>query len=351
MKVLVVTADHGGCGHYRLRWPGEAAGATGDIEVEIVHADEVKVGTGYLGQVMEVDAPDSDVVVVQRIDSSWGVGTMRWFQEHGRAVVLDMDDALWAIDKSNQAYGHYQQQTRNWRYVDLAGQRADLVTVTTPRLAQRWKKHGRTEVIPNHVPEAYLNIDGARDDRVRLGWTGSVFTHPHDLPVVGGAVRQALRDSGATLTIVGDGQGVHDAFGAHPDEVTGWVPLDEYPVTYAGLDVAMVPLNDSVFNKCKSGLKLLEASALGVACVASPSSDNLRLHRKEGMGLIASTPEQWRAHLVRLLTNEDQRLGLAAQARIAASRWTIEGNVHKWIAAWKRAADRSAALRARKVSA
>jgi hypothetical protein len=68
---------------------------------------------------------------------------------------------------------------------------ADLVTVTTPELKKIYGGGGKAEqckIIPNYVPQAYLDIEVELEHRDRpvIGWTGSVDTHPNDLQQVGG---------------------------------------------------------------------------------------------------------------------------------------------------------------------
>ncbi len=75
---------------------------------------------------------------------------------------------------------------------------ADLVTVTTPALAERYGSHGRVKVLPNLVPASYFDIPTHAPRKVSptVGWTGSVVTHVGDLDVMGGVIPGVLAETG-----------------------------------------------------------------------------------------------------------------------------------------------------------
>jgi glycosyltransferase involved in cell wall biosynthesis len=102
-----------------------------------------------------------------------------------------------------------------------------------------------------------------------------------------------------------------------------------------------VPLDDIAFNEAKSGLKMLEYAALGVPVIASPTSDNARLHGA-GIGVLASKPKHWASLLRRLLTDPDERAALAVAGRAAAASQTIEGTTDRWWDAWASCTTRKA---------
>lgn len=322
MRVEVYPADSGACGFYRLRLPASQLGAA-------VVDDGLRLGVAD-GRVVDATA-DADVVVLQRPANALIVAAIPHLQRHGVAVVVDMDDDFAALDPKNPTWTA---DRKAHRLILEACRRADLVTVTTPGLARRYGGHGRVQILPNVVPARYLTVTAERDGRT-AGWAGSVSTHPNDLQVTGGAVAQAVRETGGRFQVIGDGNAVreHLRLDVEPD-VTGIVPLTDYPRHVAGLDVGIVPLTDSTFNRSKSALKLLEYSALGVASVVSPTPDNLRV----GIGLVAHRPRDWSRLVRRLLTQVGYRAEVAERARAAvAERHTIEGNAWRWEQAWSRA--------------
>ena len=388
-RVEVHAADMGGCGHYRLIWPATALYEQG-ADVEVITPEDARsqiicrVDTAngllrYAGAELEPDLiglnrlPDADVVVLQRPLTAQLVEVIRFLKAAGRAVVVEVDDDFETIDPDNVAWRTVHPSVspaRNWRHLRAACQLADLVTVTTPALAARYGKHGRVAIIPNMVPSHYLHIypehraavDGSP---VRVGWSGSVDTHPRDLQVTRGAVAGTLRRHGLTFHLVGSGKVyprdprtgaelreldlVTDAriirnLGLADGETFahtgGWLPLEKYPRAMAELDVGIVPLADTAFNEAKSWLKGLEFSAVGVPFVATPTGPYAELHAA-GAGVLARKPADWRRHLDRLVTDVDYREELADAGRRVAARYVIQNNAERWLDAWTSALDHS----------
>lgn len=285
---------------------------------------------------------DADVVVLQRPGRSHWTYVIKYLQEQGVRVVVDVDDDLTAIPKQNVAFGAYSPDgspyhSRDW--VMAACDRADLVTVSTPALAKVYGRHGRVKVLPNYVPQNYLDVRVDREFLV-AGWTGSVETHPHDLEVTGGGIHRALMMvGGSSFGVIGTGVGVEQRLGCKVDRVSGWLKFECYAHAVAALDVGIVPLHPSRFNDGKSCLKGMEYAALGVAPVMSPTPDNLRLHEL-GVGLIAETPKHWKTHVARLLGDGNYRADIVESGREVMAGLTYEKNAEQWLDAWTSTLDR-----------
>lgn len=365
--VTVIPADHGGCGWYRLRHPVAALHHQGHDEVTLRDTyPRALYQDTFLGtRLVEVDC-DTDVIVFQRPLHQDVVDAIPALQRQGIAVVVEIDDDFEHLPKGHPARrgtGHHLRfqpddpgrgvlprklETRaatldvveppnHRRWLREACRRADLVTVSTPALADVYGGHGRVAVLPNLVPDTYLDVQAeGHDGAVRVGWTGSTHTHVGDLDVTGGAVADAIDDSHAALWIVGTGEGVEQGLGRAPDHCTGWVEIDDYPAAYALLDVAIVPLALNPFNEAKSWLKGLEAAALGVPFVASPTGPYRTLHDL-GAGLLAATPDEWRRLVTRLACIDEARAEHAEAGRAVAAELTYGAHAWRWLEAWNEA--------------
>lgn len=343
-RIHVYPADDGGCGHYRLRWPAAAAHAAGaDVHdcYQQALGDLTVTRQGDQLNTRLTGIPDADVVIMQRVTRADHVAAIPLLQAAGIAVVVDADDHLGALPR-----GHPYRTTsdparhprNNRRWLNEACRLADWVTVSTPRLADVYGRHGRVTILPNCIPNRYLQVTAPPHDGLRVGWTGSTVTHVNDLTVCGTAVRDVLDTTGTRFVAVGTGAGVADQLHLDPTQVdpTGWVDLDTYPTVYASLDVAIVPLQPNDFNEAKSWLKGLEAAAVGVPFVASPTGPYRDL-ADMGAGLLAANPTEWRARLELLTTSMDARAEVAERGRQVAAQWTIESRVDRWIDAWHQA--------------
>lgn len=339
MRVAVYPADKGGCGYYRVIWPAQALQDQG-ADVVIHDPDEGGLRGVFIDdptpRIVDIDAPDADVVVLQR-PLRWEVAAaIPILQAKGIRVVVEIDDDFHSIHPHNVSW-HTCHPTRNpdrnWRHLADACQAADLVVVSTPALAARYGRHGRVAVVPNRVPARYLEITPDPHDGLIVGWSGSIDTHPTDLQVTRGAVARAI-DGHARVAVVGTGKGVQRALNLPTEPAaSGWVPIDQYPEALATFDVGIVPLDLIPFNEAKSHLKGLEMAAVGVPFVASPTGPYTRL-AAEGAGLLADKPKTWARQLRRLLTDHTWRAELAATGRQVAAAHTIEGNTDHWWDTW-----------------
>lgn len=370
MKVYVHPGGDDACGFYRMTEPARVLadqGADVSVERELEWRFAID-GDGRPTRLL--DHIDADVVVIQRPLRRWKADMVRCLQAAGVAVVVEIDDDFGSIHQRNAAWPDAHPQwmredeararglacherlrmndTTWWRmageashqsnvWLTRACRHADLVTVTTPALAERYAPHGRVAVLPNLVPESYLSIEGADRKGTVVGWGGTRATHPDDLEVTGGAVARAVAATGARLAVVGDGVGVADALGHDAKlAVSGWVPFGRWPRALAGFDVGIVPLAPSRFNDAKSALKLCEMAAVGCAVVASPTPDNVRMAGL-GVGRLASTPQEWELAVMTLAASSEIRADDAGRNREAMAAFTYERQAGRWWSAWERA--------------
>lgn len=338
-RVVVWPVDNAGVGNYRLRMPAQALADAGyDTVIDQAgprvywdrewHGNAPPVGARVVGLAEKVSA---DAVVFQRPTVLYRLDALRLLKDAGIRVVVDVDDRLDRVHKSHAAYKEFYQPTANHEILDVCCREADLVTCSTPALADRYG-HGHGVVLANLVPARYLTMWGLKRPET-IGWSGFVGTHPTDLQATGGVVPTVLGGNWS-FHVIGDGVGVRRALGLKDEPtVTGPVSFEEYPLALAELEVGIVPLELSEFNAAKSYLKMLELAAVGVPVVGSPTPENLRLH-KMGVGLIAESRGQWRRHLQRLTQDVDYRYELADQGRQAVATLTYEEHCGRWWDAW-----------------
>ena len=371
MRVAVHPEAADACAFYRMSEPARVlAGQGADVDHRVGRCYRV-AGHGPAMSIVDPPADLPDVVVVQRPLSDWQYRYVRAFQAKGVAVVVELDDDFGAVHPENSAHfdasprwlsaeeweraGRPSGRTaarsgRTWHecppgvtssrsdvWLRRACKLADLVTVTTPALAGRYAPHGRVVVLPNLVPERYLQVEAPSHDGVVVGWGGTVATHPDDLVVTGGGVARAVSLAGAGFRVVGDGVRVRADLGLEMEpEVAGWVGLDEWPAALASFDVGIVPLQPSVFNGAKSALKMLEMAAVGVLPIVSPTPDNVRL-AKLGLGLLAESPERWQTLVGAAVRDNEMRAEMAADIRQRAATQTYERLAERWWHAWTEA--------------
>jgi hypothetical protein len=337
------------------------------LRVLIAHADTgvitrdkraqtifAEVNHGWRGSVKEsiiahVDPVNHDVVVLQRpLDKSM-VDAIPHIQAQGVAVVVELDDDFWRIDKRNRA-NHKASDIpySNADHLARACDMADLVTVSTPRLMEVVPaRNGRVRLLRNYVPTSYLSIERAAtsqwemfDGRVIVGWSGALAVHPGDLETTGDGVKRAVLGTCAQFFAIGDKK-ASDILGFERGTTIYQPPIwfDNYPTVVAGLDIGIAPLGLTDFNEAKSYLKGLEYASLGVPFIASPTGEYKFLAGK-GIGQLAKLPHEWSRALRRLIVDVDMRAELASTAKdIVRANFTYDSHAHQWLSAWRTALD------------
>jgi hypothetical protein len=329
-----------------MRFPAQALRSQG-TPVEILEGIAAEWADDLDGNPVfrRVIAPEVDVVVLQRPLTRELALSVPQLQAQGCAVVVEVDDDFTCPPSENPAWAQTHPKwspDRNWRWLMEAIKAADLITVTTPYLAERYgRHHGRVRILPNYVPAWYLSVVRAAprpaDSPVLLGWPGTPTTHPGDLELTRGAVGRAVAATSARFRAIG-GEGTCAVLDI-PDGMGEYVPwtktVASYPYAVAELDVGIAPLRETKFSLAKSWLKPLEYAALGVACVISPLPEYERL----GAGVLAAKPKAWERQLRRLIEDEGWREAVAAKGRQVASAMTIEQHCGEWWDAWEEAWD------------
>jgi len=266
-RVVALTPDEWGSSHYRLRHPLQALQVAGAVAPPAIHTlDRVRV-PGIAG----IDRLDPEVVVVQNHFSDPVLELLEALASRpGVRTVLLLDDLITNLPPGHPMVGRQRSDLEG--RLGRAMERVDEVVVTTDELADRLALgRARPRVIPDSVPASFhaLGRPAERrppgDRRLRVGWAGA-SQHEADLRLLKPVVR-ALAERVDWIF-----------FGLCPDylrpcaaEVHPGVAFDDYPwaLRDIGLDLALAPLQDHPYNRCKSPVKLLEFGMLDTPVIAS----------------------------------------------------------------------------------
>lgn len=313
----------GGTEHYRCRAPGEALRRLGwDV--------------GYITD--EHSSVDADVLVLQRVAAP-GIGDLiAEFQRRRGVVVYDIDDLYDSVPAYNPS-GRYVQDVIGYMHEAMSA--ADLITCSTPELADAYRRLGPTVVLGNYLdPDVWAEHEMAkyRSPRIKVhvGWAGHATARHGDLDLLRPWLPGWLADN-PDVTFVGcGGPEILDYLGvgglASPPTEKGqhFRPYDHLPAMLTMLDVGLVPLVFNRFNEAKSWCKGMEYAAAGAAIVASPSREYRRFIRPGLNGYLVRRND-WRGALNRTLDALD---ALKAGAKRVAGEYTIDRHIGAWTAAY-----------------
>lgn len=322
--VLVHPADPWGCGNYRVIKPFSALREAGLVDG--------MMSMGLL-QVPDLERFDPDVIVLQRQIGDERLEAMRRIRKFSRAfTVYELDDYLPNLPLKS---AHRSQMPRDIlkslrRGLDLV----DRFVVSTAPLAEAFAGlHGDIRVMRNFLPSHWWgDVQGLRRQgrKPRVGWAGGVG-HTGDLEMIADVVKE----------LAGEVEWIF--FGMCPEklrpfvhEIHHGVEIDLYPKALAALnlDLALAPVEQNLFNDCKSNLRLLEYGACGFPVVCSEvrcyQDDNLPVTR------VKNRFKDW-VDAIRMHVNDlDAAARAGDQLREAVHRdWMLSGeNLLRWRKAW-----------------
>lgn len=341
---LLVIHGKGGCDFWRTWQPCEEMRKQGLAEVRYIEARDIDV------KLLSENFKWCDLAVIRGLIGMEGLATLRRYQQLGVKIATDYDDLHFNVSPFNPAYKHFgvdevevkdpttgdikklwqdgrdgfdlkANQMKFHSYVSVL-QEADLITTTTPYLKQAMAElSGRIDnirVIPNAVDMTHWKPMDVRDkfkDTFRFGWAVS-NSHAEDWLFIKPVLMEFLkRHPDAKFVCIGDASMRID--NVLPKGQVDWHPFSDlweyhYPLRMAmlGLDVAIAPLADSEFNRCKSPLKYAEYTAFGWPVIAQDMTP-YKEHIVHGQtGLLAGTHEEWLAALERLYADKGLRAKL-----------------------------------------
>jgi hypothetical protein len=195
----------------------------------------------------------------------------------------------------------------------------DLLTTSTGPLQQqvmRFNPSGCCEVIPNGVPDSIFAIAGenefylaARPPNV-VGYFAGTKTHDKDFPVAEeGILRFLETDPGGLFLVVGP-VSLPITLTDHPRVVQhGLVDYLRLPKLMQQCSTVIAPLEQTIFNACKSRVKFLEACLAGCRLIATPIPDMRAV--ASNWADLPETRDEWVAALA-YQRDEIVRSGLAA---------------------------------------
>lgn len=101
-------------------------------------------------------------------------------------------------------------------------------------------------------------------------------------------------------------------------------------------DIALAPLTDNLFNRCKSAIKFMEYSALGLAGVYAALPPYASAVRDGENGFLAGDAQEWERKLGALIEDPALCLRMAERAQEdIRGQWLVQNHAHLWSEAYE----------------
>lgn len=258
-RIGYVSARDGGVDYHRLIRPLGALNGNGFevVRYNAIPYDNVK---------------DVDVSVVVFNRHLWGneqSQVIAALKDKGIRVICDVDD-YWVLNADHILYREHKKIAPE---IIEAVKSADEVWCTHELLAERCRQlNSHVTIVPNGIAfedEQWAYVPPPDTPETIIGYVGG-NTHLPDIALTSDAWRKYPKLKPLLCGITKENADIFGAMGAimsnrysrHIDLMEGVGP-HEYGTFYNNCHVAIAPLVDNAFNRCKSSLKILEAGAKG----------------------------------------------------------------------------------------
>jgi len=351
MRVYFVSSGSFGCYIVRSLLPLVANGWDGDHTS--IHPLEKTPENKALA------AQNADIVVFHRPEDPRKLDLARLLKKQGKKIVMDNDDTY--KDKGSIKLNTYFNEERVRKglgdvnkIVDQFVIEADLVTTTTPFLADEYKKLNKEVVVlPNFIDPFYFDEPLRNEtDVVRIGITGSLGMSS-DLDVLSPIIKHyekdprvkivffslpANRDSNPIIT-----RAYENEYNFLDSVDVEWHPLVNADLYYdklnsLKLDLMVIPRADNYFNRAKSNLKFLESSMFKIPCVCQGFADGLSPYQKDADHLVlVNDNTQWIPEIEKLIKDKEKRREMGRKAKqYVLENYDINNNAHLWEEAYSK---------------
>lgn len=373
MKISAFRTGMGGCDFYRCVIPLEAAANAGKATYHEIWAEKV-IADIMLDRESFHSKMDADIYLAQRLTTFPFLRRMKEYAANNKftgKIVVDFDDNVFKVSPLSNHYMDYGTEDfkinfpdgksqyiwkdglngfdakRNRERLDEIKQvvaAADCVTVTTEILADVFRKYSNNvKVLPNCIDLKEWNRFPLvkKDNEIRLYWGGGM-SHWEDLLLIRDSLKLIFEKyKNAKIVMLGwMPEGFEETFPGRV-EFHKWSNFYAYSYKYAslGIDIALIPLVDNEFNRCKSNIKWIEASSLHIPSVVSycsPYKEVESLSEKDLAVFIEdNSPESWVKGISELIDNPELRKSIGDEARMVVEKnYDINTQYSRWINAY-----------------
>jgi len=249
------------------------------------------------------------ILFIQRIFlPEWLLKTAR---RRKKKIVFDFDDAIYYSETDKKAGI----KTKN-----MTGH-ADQVIVSSPVLykyAASFCNHVELITSPVIVPPGQIPA-GEKPFPV-IGWVGSEWTSKY-LDLLAGVFHELKEKYAVGFLFVGSKAGILPEI---QPEIIPWSSGQE-PEALSRMDIGIMPLPDTPFERGKGGYKLFQYMAAGKPVVASPVGINALIVQEGVNGFLCRNAEEWYRALEKLLKDAGLREQMGnAGYRLAKESYSLE---------------------------
>jgi glycosyltransferase involved in cell wall biosynthesis len=321
MKILLIPTLNSPCVFYRfenfvkyLRKMGhEVAFTYWGPDFNLTCFWEKDMTGKFISEIDEL-ASQSDITVFQSIHTQKAIALILALQEkYKQPILAEYDDNPYSVNSDTPSFQHVGPGTNVELWGDEQIKKSNGVIVSTDYLKKTFTpKNSKVFVVPNSLDfEIWDNLKQKKKKKsLKIGWSGG-GGHQINLRLIKNVVPVIL-DKYPNVVFHFNYGGYEIPYLKHKrvifDDYHTWTNINKYPQRLKDMnaDISIAPLRDLEFNRSKSNLRWLEASALKIPTIAS----NVEPYRciEHGItGFLVKEEDEWVECLSRLIEDRELR--------------------------------------------
>lgn len=244
----------------------------------------------------------SDITLLQR-ELIPGRRTFEKFA--GRRLLFDVDDAVWLDQRAGSIEG-------------IVGDCRGVIA-GNEFLADYFRSRGaRVWIVPTSIEtEVWKPAPKREQAEWVVGWSGTASNLKYLYALEETLADFLTRHDGAKLLVVSDRKPRFEKIPAHCWRFERWSAAEEVRQVQQ-MDIGLMPLASTDWERGKCGCKMLTYMAVGAAAIASPVGVGGEILKQGAVGCAAVSHDDWYNALVRLYDDRGlaSRLGAAGRALV-----------------------------------
>ncbi len=259
----------------------------------------------------------ADVAVLSRLDSLLGRECAKRMRKAGKTLVYMLDDDLLHVPENCQSARHYAQKVVQ-RNIQSTLACCDALLSPSPEILTRYAQAGQQRLLVEE-PALFFTppIPKQEGAIVRIGVAATPDRQADIEGVLAGALKRVHAACGERVAF--------EFFGAAPSfaPAIGATALPFQPDYESYLrtlharqwDIALAPMPDTPFHRCKHYIKFVEYASAGAAGVFSAVPPYTRLDMEEDIGVFCENSEDaWYEAVMALISDREKREGIRRAA-------------------------------------
>lgn len=256
-------------------------------------------------------------------------------RKNGQKLLYDIDDFIFEYDKishleflKGRDYKDFSSYSRN---ICLCMEQCDILTTSTITLAEEIRRKFPNKQVIVHRNAACMEmqllseiaIDNNKknsSDKVVLGYFSGSYTHNNDWMMIEDVICEIMEKYNRVGLMLVGALEVGTRLSKYKERIIR-VPFGDWqklPKFIRKIDINLMPLENELFNWCKSENKWMEAALVGIPTVASRNPELERVMSDQVDVIFCDNKSDWKTHIIELINNIQLRqiIGNNAKDRV-----------------------------------